>query len=107
MESYGAGIYWQIALGGLLAGGASGGLDGLHYLGIRGNEESFLNSISVIFLNVAVNSFGKDMGKSFVYHGLNYDYNKKNNYWKNLLTTRGSGLNLGMGIGAFFIGLIR
>jgi len=34
VESYGAGIYWQIALGGLLAGAASGGLDAGHYYSI-------------------------------------------------------------------------
>jgi hypothetical protein len=94
-----------MALGGLLAGAASGGLDAGHYYGIRDN--AFLATKGMRLLNVAVNSFGKDMGKSLVYHGLNYDYNKKNNYWKNLLTTNGSGLNLGMGIGSFFIGLIR
>jgi len=106
VESYGAGIYWQIALGGLLAGAASGGLDAGHYYSID-RPTDFLASRFAASLNVAVNSFGKDMGKSFVYHGLNGAYNKKNNYWKNLLTTNGSGLNLGMGIGAFFIGSIK
>jgi RHS repeat-associated protein len=102
VEAYGSGIYWQMALGGLLAGAASGGLDAGHYYGWRGGRDG----LPALF-NVAVNSFGKDMGKSFVYHGLNSKYNKKNSYWNNLLTTNGSGLNLGMGIGSFFIGIIR
>jgi hypothetical protein len=97
-EAYGGGIWWQMALGGLLGGAVTGGMDGW---GMEASNRNLLTK----FLNVASTTFTKDAIKGSTYFLLNKDYRKKNSWSNTVFSTNGSGLNMGFGIASFFIGV--
>ena len=97
-EAYGGGIWWQMALGGLLGGAATGGMDGW---GLDLSNKNLLTK----FLNVASTTFTKDVVKGTTYWGFNEKYREKKSWGQTVFSTNGSGLNLGFGIASFFFGL--
>lgn len=98
-EAYGGGIWWQMALGGLLGGAATGGMDGW-------GERLSNRSLFTRFANVALTTFTKDVVKGSTYHFFNKDYRKKNSWGGTVFSTNGSGLNMGFGIASFFFGVL-
>jgi hypothetical protein len=99
-EVYDGGIWWQMAVGGLLGGAARGGLDGWNLTNAWSNS-----NLLTKFTNTALTIFAKDLIKGSAYWGLNDKYSNKNSWRKTVFSTNGSGLNLGFEIASFFIGV--
>jgi hypothetical protein len=97
-EAYDVGIWWQMALGGLLGGAATGGMDGW---GVDLSNKNLMTK----FLNVASTTFTKDLVKGTTYWGFNDKYRGKNSWGQTVFSTNGSGLNMSFGIASFFFGL--
>lgn len=70
-EAYGGGIWWQMALGGLMGGAATGGMDSWGLTNERSNIDLLTR-----FTNAGLNTFAKDVVKGSAHRCSIVDDNK-------------------------------